>query len=96
MDKLFDFDEEEHDGIVFESDFDDMNFNHLHAEAIIHLLDERHVTDDHDLHCRYHFANIPRKSSVTTTPTSSSQKATSARNRISRRYNSVHIDEHLY
>ena len=52
MDKLKDFDPESHDGLVF----DDMSFNHLHAEAIIHLLDN---ANDRDLHARYEIASIP-------------------------------------
>lgn len=52
MDKLKEFDPESHDGLVF----DDMSFNHLHAEAIIHLLDN---ANDRDLHARYEVASIP-------------------------------------
>lgn len=52
MDKLKLFDSEIHDGIVF----DDMSFRHLHAEAIIHLLD---TANDREIHARYDIASIP-------------------------------------
>lgn len=52
MDKLKLFDAEVHDGIVF----DDMSFKHLHAEAIIHLLD---TANDREIHARYDIASIP-------------------------------------
>lgn len=53
MDTLKQFDSVSHDGIVF----DDMSFKHLHAEAIIHLLD---VDNDRDIHARYEVAHIPK------------------------------------
>lgn len=52
IDKLKDFDETVHDGIVF----DDMNFAHYPAESIIHLLDYEYETD---FHARYRCAYIP-------------------------------------
>lgn len=52
IDKLKEFDSDTHDGIVF----DDMGFNHLHAQAIIHLLD---TDNDSQIHCRFNVAEIP-------------------------------------
>lgn len=95
MDKLLDFDEEEHDGIVF----DDMNFNHLHGEAIIHLLD---MTEDRDLHCRYHIANIPAGTKKIFCHNNSdifrpkNEISEEQMNGISRRYQSVQIENLLY
>ena len=52
IDKLKEFDQDIHDGIVF----DDMCFKHLHAQAIIHLLD---TDNDSQIHCRFNVAEIP-------------------------------------
>lgn len=52
MDKLGEFKPEFHSGILF----DDMNFNHLHREAQIHLVD---IDNESQIHIRYTMAMIP-------------------------------------
>ena len=52
MDRLREFNKDEHDGIVF----DDMSFKHLPRETQIHLLDYQ---TDRDIYCRYTNATIP-------------------------------------
>lgn len=52
MDQLKDFNEDKHDGIVF----DDIDFRHLPPASIIHLLD---VDDERAIHCRFNVAVIP-------------------------------------
>lgn len=52
IDDLQDFDQDEHDGIVF----DDISFKHLPGQAIIHLLD---MDFDRSIHNRFRNATIP-------------------------------------
>lgn len=52
LDDLKDFDQDEHDGIVF----DDMSFNHLPRETQIHILD---IENPSSIHCRFFNALIP-------------------------------------
>lgn len=52
MDKLRHFNEDIHDGIIF----DDMNFRHLPRESQIHLLD---WDLEREIHVRYNVATIP-------------------------------------
>jgi hypothetical protein len=95
MDDLKEFDEDEHDGIVF----DDMSFKHLPGQAIIHLLD---IDMDRSIHCRFVNATIPAKTKKIFCHNNADifvpEKDTSEEqmNGISRRYQSVHIDDLLY
>lgn len=95
MDDLQEFDGEEHDGIVF----DDMSFKHMPGQAIIHLLD---VDLERSIHCRFTNASIPANTKkifchnnfdifIPEKETTEEQM-----NGISRRYQSIHIDNLLY
>lgn len=95
IEDLQEFDEDEHDGIVF----DDMSFKHLPGQAIIHLLDQ---DLERSIHNRYANATIPAKTKkifchnnadifIPSGDTSQEQM-----NGISRRYDSIHVNTNLY
>lgn len=95
MDALLEFDEDEHDGIVF----DEMSFNHLHGGAIIGLID---MTEPQQIHCRFLVAHLPAGTKKIFCHNNADifrpDKETSGEQMegISRRYQSVHVDEPLY
>lgn len=95
MDDLQEFDEEEHDGVVF----DDMSFKHMPGQAIIHLLD---IDFERSIHCRYVNASLPANVKKIFCHNNADifipDKETSEEqmNGISRRYQSVQIEDLLY
>lgn len=95
IEDLQEFDEEEHDGIVF----DDMSFKHLPGQAIIHLLDQ---DLERSIHNRYANASIPANTKkifchnnadifYPTADTSEEQM-----NGINRRFKSIRITANLF
>jgi hypothetical protein len=95
IDDLHEYDEEEHDGIVF----DDMSFKHMPGQAIIHLLD---IDLERSIHCRYINATIPANTKKIFCHNNADifvpEKETTEEqmNGISRRYQSVQIENLLY
>lgn len=95
LDKLLEFDEDEHDGIVF----DELSFTHWTGDHIIGLID---VDEPQQVNVRYKVADLPAKVKKIFCHNNANifipDKETSddQMEGISRRYQSIHVDAPLY